>query len=115
MVTGDELRDGRGRLRGLVAVVLDEQLDLLAEHTSGAIDLFESHPDPISPREGERRLRARQGPEKADLDPLRFRGLLPAARQVGQDGSGEQDSGESAAHGGIVAASANLFAAPCPS
>src|SRR5262249_30592539 len=106
VVARDQFRDGRGRLRRLVAVVLDEQLDPLAEHATGAIDLVEGHFHAVAPRGREGRLGTRQGAEETDLDSLSLRWLLPSAAHLEKSSRRDQRREERPSHRAAILRSA---------
>ena len=78
-------------------IVFDEEVELLAEHASRAVHLVDGEAGAVLSRERERRLRARQRSEKADLDPLRRRSLLASARSR-QHGREYKENGARAPH-----------------
>ena len=63
-----ELVEGEHGLVGLALVVLDDQLDLAAEHAAGVVDLLDGELDGLLVLAAERRVVAGQRHDLADLD-----------------------------------------------
>ena len=68
MIFRDQLLYDCGGLPLFRLVVFDRELDLLTEHSTGVIDLFQCHLDTIVLRDTKARITAGKRPELADFD-----------------------------------------------
>jgi len=87
----DQARGEGPRLVGVAAVVIEEELDLLAEHAAGGVDLVDRHVDRLHRELAQRPEEAGARRQVTDADHVR----LPIA-DVGKAGNADRGSGAGA-------------------